>query len=199
VASAVSLVCPDVDLFGNFNLNPADITLGLQLLLPCCLLNLAIMAPDYSSWKVPQEPTIEAQQKMAEALLAWTANKQAAAQSAKDRSSSSSSSSGSSAATSDPPAVGATAVDAVNHASSSASSMGGDASASSQHGPVSDSQESGSSNSSSQGVGSSRGSSEAPGMTPPWLMEKPDPPLPLPLARLKDALLLAQVSGHATG
>jgi hypothetical protein len=30
-------------------------------------------------------------------------------------------------------------------------------------------------------------------VTPPWLINNPDPPLPLPLARCKDAMLMAQV------
>jgi hypothetical protein len=56
VATVTSVVAPDVDLFGGFQLVPADIVLGLQLLVPCCLLNLAIMLPDYRSVAAREAP-----------------------------------------------------------------------------------------------------------------------------------------------
>jgi hypothetical protein len=182
------MVCPDVDLFGGFSLNPADVTLGLQLLLPCCLLNLAIMLPDYSSWKVPAEPTLEAQQKMAEALLAWTSNKKAAADAA-----------AAAVKASTAPAQGAVAADStlasssdITAVSTSTSTSGTDATQQ-QAGqdkqplarPVQEAAASSSSSSVAEPVPAA--------VTPPWLINNPDPPLPLPLARCKDAMLMAQV------
>lgn len=171
------MVCPDVDLFGGFSLNPADITLGLQLLLPCCLLNLAIMLPDYSSWKVPAEPSLEAQQKMAEALLVWTTNKRAAADAAK----------ASTAAGQGAAADSASAISSSDVPAASTSTSGTDATqqqADQDRQPV-------------QPAAASSSSAPEPvpaAVTPPWLINNPDPPLPLSLARCKDAMLMAQVS-----
>lgn len=181
VATAVSFMCPGVDLFGNFHLAQPDIILGLQLLLPCCVLNLAIMAPEYSSWQVPPEPTLEAQQQMAEALLAYSAKQKAAAASATgdagagDQGGASTSSPGSS-----------------SDASSSSSSNAGD-----QAPRQTDTA------SSSGTIGSSRArpavlAAGGPAFPPPMGLLPPfgtptEPPLPPGIARLKDAMLMAQV------
>jgi hypothetical protein len=185
------MVCPDVDLFGGFSLNPADISLGLQLLLPCCLLNLAIMLPDYSSWKVPAEPTLEAQQKMAEALLAWTTNKKAAAGAA--------AAAAAAAKASRAPAQGAAPADSTPASSSdiTGSSTGTSCTDATQQQADQDKpllarpvQPAAASSSSSS---SSMAEPVPAAVTPPWLINNPDPPLPLPLARCKDAMLMAQV------
>lgn len=179
LATAASFVLPDVDLFGNFNLNsPADIALGLELLLPACLLNVAIMLPDYSSWKVPTgEPTLEAQQSMAEALLQWTAKQKAAkaAGAAPDTNASSTEPSAGGAAASPSGA-------AASHASSSSSE------GTSQRASASTTTAT-----SSSSTPTNQQALPEPVVSPPWLISNPDPPLPLPLARCKDALLMAQV------
>lgn len=195
LATGISMVCPDVDLFGGFSLNPADITLGLQLLVPCCLLNLAIMLPDYSSWKVPAEPTLEAQQKMAEALLAWTANKKAAADAAAAAKASSSRAAAegdiqSAVIPADVESAEASSSHAANTSFSSSSNTD-DTVRQVDQDMVQPAQPVSSSSSSS--TGSSPSELAPPSVTPPWMINNPDPPLPLPLARCKDALLMAQV------
>lgn len=67
VASVVSLCVPQIDLFGNFHWDPAHILLGFKLMAPVYLLNVLIMLPNYSSWKLP-EPSAETQQQLAKAL-----------------------------------------------------------------------------------------------------------------------------------
>lgn len=194
LASGVSMVCPGVDLFGGFSLSsPADLAscvLGLQLLLPCCLLTLGIMLPDYSSWKVPAEPTLEAQQKMAESLLAWTANKKATAEAAAAASTASGGSPAAAAAAGQGDAAAsspsATAAAAAESAAASSSSSSADGASSTQ----------------AHEVVSSSAQPElllpppTAGSPPGWMINNPDPPLPLPLARCKDALLMAQVTAE---
>jgi hypothetical protein len=200
VATGASMVLPGIDLFGNFSMNTADITLGLQLLVPCCLLNLAIMVPDYSSWKVPQEPSLEAQQKMAESLVAWTAKRKAAADMAAAAAPSSSQ-----AADTGHAAEAASSSGGSSGASDSSSSSTSDSSSSSSTGDTTGrplpqlSASSSSEGSSAAGSGTEVGSLLLPGASPPWLVNNPDPPLPLPLARCKDALLMAQVITQPPG
>jgi len=212
VATGIAMVCPDVDLFGNFSMNSADITLGLQLLLPCCLLNLAIMLPDYSSWKVPPEPTLEAQQRMAESLLAWTAKQKAAGAAG---SSTKATAQDPAAATQDTPQTSSTAAAAAADNSRAGPGLPDPQSAAATHTACSDdtitsssSSSSGQSNTSGASISQSSSSPAAagldeaatpgvsgaePGVSPPWLISNPEPPLPLVLARCKDALLMAQV------
>lgn len=196
LASGVSMVCPGVDLFGGFSLSsPADLAscvLGLQLLLPCCLLTLGIMLPDYSSWKVPAEPTLEAQQKMAESLLAWTANKKAAAEAAAAAASTASGGS---------PAAAAAAAGQGDAAASSPSATA-TAAASESAAASSSSSADGASSTQAREAASSSAQPElllpppTAGSPPGWMINNPDPPLPFPLARCKDALLMAQVRQH---
>ena len=130
---------------------------------------------------------------MAEALLAWTANKKAAADAA-----------------SKPAAAAAAAASDVDSAGSSSNSSSAayisDSSESSSSSSSQDRQEIGhsadslpqpavaSSSSSSSSDGADEQARSLPaGMSPPWMINNPDPPLPLPLARCKDALLMAQV------
>jgi hypothetical protein len=74
VATGMSFVAPDVDLFGNFHIAPADIWLGLQLMMPVYAMNVAILLPNYSSWKIPE--TEESQQKIVHALQQWKEQQQ---------------------------------------------------------------------------------------------------------------------------
>jgi hypothetical protein len=128
---------------------------------------------------------------MAEALLAWTANKKAAADAA-----------------SKPAAAAAAAASDVDSAGSSSnsssaayisdSSESSSSSSSQAHPEIGHSADSlpqpavASSSSNSDGADEQARSLPA-GMSPPWMINNPDPPLPLPLARCKDALLMAQV------
>lgn len=74
VATAVAFFAPGVDLFGGFHWDAADVSLALKLMLPVYGLNLLIMLPNYSSWKLP-EVTAESQAAMVEAIAKWSAKK----------------------------------------------------------------------------------------------------------------------------
>jgi type IV secretory pathway VirB10-like protein len=164
IATAVSYLSPDVDLFGGFNaLQPADIGLALQLVLPCCLLNVAIMGPDYSSWRVPAEPTLEAQTQMAESLLAWTAKQKEAKAAA-----------AAAAAAADSKEAGAEKGDAAAVSSKSSSSEGTAATT-------------------AAAAASSLPAGPPPRFLPPFGSSPSEQQLPPALARAKDALLMAQV------
>jgi hypothetical protein len=65
---------PGIDLFGGFHWDAADVSLALKLMLPVYGLNLLIMLPNYSSWKLP-EVTAESQAAMVEAIAKWSARK----------------------------------------------------------------------------------------------------------------------------
>ncbi|WIA30477.1 hypothetical protein OEZ86_000561 [Tetradesmus obliquus] len=54
VATAVAFFAPGVDLFGGCHWDAADVSLALKLMLPVYGLNLLIMLPNYSSWKLPE-------------------------------------------------------------------------------------------------------------------------------------------------
>jgi hypothetical protein len=74
VATAVAFFTPGIDLFGGFHWDAADVSLALKLMLPVYGLNLLIMLPNYSSWKLP-EVTAESQAAMVEAIAKWSAKK----------------------------------------------------------------------------------------------------------------------------
>ncbi|KAF6259612.1 hypothetical protein COO60DRAFT_997102 [Scenedesmus sp. NREL 46B-D3] len=74
IATAVAFCTPGVDLFGGFHWDAADVSLALKLMLPVYGLNLLIMLPNYSSWKLP-EVTAESQAAMVEAIAKWSAKK----------------------------------------------------------------------------------------------------------------------------
>jgi hypothetical protein len=91
VATAVAFFTPGIDLFGGFHWDAADVSLALKLMLPVYGLNLLIMLPNYSSWKLP-EVTAESQAAMVEAIAKWSAKKGSKGNSSTSTSSSTSSS-----------------------------------------------------------------------------------------------------------